>query len=134
MIPTRLLLTVALATGLLLCASSTAQQPRPVVIQPDGPAGVVPALQVVPKTAGAFVTLKVSDLLAHADLKPVLAQLAKQPEAMAGITEAIGVSPLEIERVTLFWPRSIATGDNPILVITTREPYNEARVLKALRA
>jgi hypothetical protein len=118
---------LALTGAILLSAGSHAQPPG------KAPPAVDP-LPVVPKTAGAFVTLKVSTLLEHADLKSVLTQLAKQPDAMAGITEAIGVSPLEIDRVTLFWPRSIASGDDPILVITTREPYNEARVLKALRA
>ena len=89
----------------------------------------------MPKSAGAFVTLKVSALAEHADLKPVLAELAKQPDALAGISELIGVSPLEIDRVTLFWPRvSDRGGMDPILVVTTREPFNEARVLKALKA
>jgi hypothetical protein len=131
----RLLPAVALAAGLLLSAITTAQPPG-VPGQPPG--GRVPPLEVlpvVPKSAGAFVTLKVSALANHADLKPVLEELAKQPDALAGISELIGVSPLEIDRVTLFWPRvSDRGGMDPILVVTTREPFNEARVLKALKA
>ncbi len=76
-----------------------------------------------------------SALADHPDLKPVLAELAKQPDASAGITEVLGVSPLEIDRITLFWPRVSARGSgDPVLVVTTREPFNEARVLKALKA
>ncbi|WP_157506653.1 DUF1559 domain-containing protein [Gemmata obscuriglobus] len=92
------------------------------------------ALPVVPPTATAFVTLKVADLVMHPDLKPVLAQLAKQPDALAGVSELIGVSPLELDRVTLFWPRLGRDGPDPVLVATTVEPFNEARVLKALQA
>jgi hypothetical protein len=142
----RLLPAVALAAGLLAVMSGTSAQPpgsvpgRP---QPGGRAGQPgpgqpgreAAVPLVPKTSGAFLTLKVSDLLANPDLKPVLAELAKQPDALAGLTEVIGVSPLELDRVTLFWSRFGPHGGSaPILVVTTREPFNEARVLKALRA
>ncbi|MBN9119254.1 MAG: DUF1559 domain-containing protein [Planctomycetes bacterium] len=130
----RLLPALGPAGAVLLVAGALAQPPGA-----GAPAGAVPVaadpLPVVPKSAGAFVTLKVSDLVAHPDLKPVLAQLAKQPDALAGITEAVGVSPFYVDRVTLFWPRALVGGaDDPVLVLTTREPYNEARVLKALRA
>src|SRR5947209_4095101 len=100
----RLLPALALAGALLLSTGSLAQPPgvpgQPIPGGRGGPARDV-TIPVVPKSAGAFVTLKVSDLVAHPDLKPVLAQLAKQPDALAGITEALGVSPLDIDRVTL---------------------------------
>ncbi|MDY3554580.1 DUF1559 domain-containing protein [Gemmata sp. JC717] len=91
-------------------------------------------MPIVPPTAPAFVTLKVADLVKHPDLKPVLAQLAKQPDALVGASELLGVSPLELDRVTMFWPRLGRDGSDPILVVTTVEPFNEARVLKALQA
>jgi hypothetical protein len=134
----RLLPALALTMGLLLSAVAHAQPPGAIPGQPipGGRAGPGPdlTLPVVPKSAGAFVTLKVSDLVAHPDLKPVLTQLAKDPEALAGLTEAIGVAPFDIDRVTVFWPRAMVRESDAVLVITTREPYNEARVLKALRA
>ncbi len=125
----RVLPALALATGLLLSAGSAAQPP---VVRAAPPAAEA-ALPVVPKSAGAFVTLRVSDLLAHPDLKSFLAQLAKQPDALVGLTEVVGVPPQDIDRVTLFWPR-VGLGVAPVLVVTTREPFNEARVLKALKA
>ncbi|AMV26860.1 hypothetical protein VT84_20840 [Gemmata sp. SH-PL17] len=135
MIQARLLPGLALIAGLSLYAPSTAQQPP---LPGSGPGEASPAasaLPVVPKSAGAFVTLKVSDLARNPDLKAVLAQLAKQPDALAGLTEVIGVSPMEIDRVTLFWPRLVPHGGaEPILVVTTTAPFNEVRVLKNLKA
>jgi hypothetical protein len=142
----RLLTAVALAAGLFaVVGGSTAQPPggRPgnAPGQPGGPGAVgaqpgrEAALPLVPPSASVFMTLKVSDLAAHPDLKPVFTELAKQPDALAGIIEAIGVSPLALDRITLFWPRwTPRAGGAGVLVVTTREPYNEARVLKTLRA
>lgn len=123
----RLLAAVALAVGLFACGRAPAQP----VVRPVAPAAALP---VVPGTVPAFVTLKVSDLAKHPDLKPVLAQLAKQPDVLAGATEVFGVSPLELDRVTLFWPRLGRGTSEVVLVVTTVEPFNEARVLKTLRA
>jgi hypothetical protein len=100
---------------------------------------IVPApaeLSVVPKSAAAFISVKVSDLVEHPDLKAALEQLKKTPDALDGITELIGVPPHEIDRVTLFWPTlsSHHGPGEPVLVVTTRDAYNEARVLKALKA
>jgi uncharacterized protein DUF1559 len=93
-------------------------------------------LPVIPKSSAAFITVKVSAVVDHPDLKATLEQLQKTPEALDGFVEMLGVGPREIDRVTLFWP-TVADwrwfGD-PVLVVTTRGPYNEARVLKSLRA
>lgn len=128
---TRLALLAPLLSA-LVALSVAAQPPKPVAaIEPLA----VDPLPVVPKSSGAFVTLKVSDLLAQPDLKAALAQFVKHPDALAGVTELLGVSPLELDRVTLFWPQSTMTNpDDAMVVVTTKEPYNEVRVLKALRA
>ncbi|HEY1187647.1 MAG TPA: hypothetical protein VGE74_08315 [Gemmata sp.] len=74
---------VALVFGVFVAAHVGAQStPRPVA--PPEPARAAP-LPVVPASSGAFVTLKVSDLVKHPDLKPVFAQLAKQPQGCARI-------------------------------------------------
>ena len=95
----------------LMVGGSSAQLPQlgqPKVVQvPGQPAPVAQGrgeLPVVPKTAAAFISVKVSDLVEHPDLKPVLEQLKKTPDALDGVTEMIGVLPHEIDRVTLFWP------------------------------
>jgi hypothetical protein len=129
----RFLPALALTAGLLASVGAFAQPPG--VGQPvPGGRGPDAGIPILPKSAGAFVTLKVSALADHPDLKPVLAELAKQPDALAGITEITGVSPVDIDRVTLFWPRLDGGHADPILVVTTRTAFNEARVLKALRA
>jgi hypothetical protein len=125
--------------ALFLLGSAVTLSPNADAQPPGAPGQPAPrldkALPVVPKSAGAFVTLKVSDLVRSPDFKPVLEQLAKQPDALDGFTEVVGVSPLDIDRITLFWPRSFSDGPgDSVLVLTTREPFNEARVLKALRA
>ncbi|MBA4062403.1 MAG: hypothetical protein C0501_01605 [Isosphaera sp.] len=120
----------ALAAGLFLAAGATPAQP------PAKPPAPPPAdLAVVPKGAVAFVTVRVADLFDHPDLKPALEQLKKAPDVLDGVTEVFGVAPHEVERVTLFWPAVTGRGPgDPVAVVTTREAYNEARVLKALKA
>ncbi|HEY1189978.1 MAG TPA: DUF1559 domain-containing protein [Gemmata sp.] len=50
------------------------------------------------------------------------------------MTEVIGVSPLELDRITLFWPLLGRDATDPVLVVTAVDPFNEARVLKSLNA
>jgi uncharacterized protein DUF1559 len=93
-------------------------------------------LPVVPKSAPMFVSVKVSALVDHPDLRPVLEQLKKAPEGTEGFVEMLGVAPHEIDRITLFWPAMPTQRwfGEPVLVVTTREAYNEARLIKSLRA
>jgi hypothetical protein len=136
----RLWAAVALAVGLFAVTSETSAQPPsgatgPQVGAPGGEPARPAAVPLVPKSAAAFITLKVSDLLAHPDAKATLADLAKQPDALDGITETIGVSPLAVDRLTLFWSHfDPADNVTPVMVVATREPFNEARVLKTLGA
>ena len=155
MTPFRAFALFALSAGLCLAAGASPRQspPRgePKVIPfpgeqkviripaqplPGQPVVVGGELPVVPKSSAAFFSVKVSDLVDHADLKPVLEQLRKTPDALDGIVELVGVQPREIDRVTLFWPT--LGGDRwlgqPVLVVTTRAAYNEARLLKSLSA
>jgi Protein of unknown function (DUF1559) len=138
---------LALAAGLFLASGGTSAQPPRFIPLPKQPrfvqqppaqpkVWVPPAeLPVIPKTAGAFLTLKVSEVMDHPDLKLVLEQLKKTPELFEGVTELFGVLPNEIDRVTLFWPAISDRGPGePVVVLTMREPYNEARILRVLRA
>jgi hypothetical protein len=150
----RALTAAALAAGLIFAAGALAQPPNlfPVKGQPKklikvqpaagqpkavaSPEPLAPAgIPVVPKSSAAFLSLKVSDVIDHPDLKPVLEQLKKNPEAFDGVTELFGLTPHEIDRVTLFWPAMSDRGPGePVVVVTTREAYNEVRLLKALKA
>ncbi len=114
-----------------LCAAACA---APAAAQPAGrPAGV----DAVPTTAFGFVTVKVSDLWDAEAMKPVRETLTKgDPPVVRELEQALGFGPADVERVTAFWPSiPLAPGaDAPFVVVTTRKPYNEARVLKALKA
>jgi hypothetical protein len=134
--PIRLLTALTLAVGLLATidrssAQSTKGDPPPVVVvRPDGT-----ELPIVPRSSAAFISLKISDLFGQPELKAALEQFKKTPDALAGVTEMTGITPWDMERITLFWPslqeRRVGM---PVMVITTTQPYNEARVLKALHA
>lgn len=145
----RLLTAVALAAGLSLAAGVFAQPPnllpvkgQPKKIIPIQPKVIVPGqpvqpqpippgatnLPVVPPSSSAFLSLKVSSVLDHPDLKMALEQLKKNPEALDGFKEVFGVAPHELDRVTLFWPAIGAGGPrDPVVVVSTREAYNEVR-------
>jgi hypothetical protein len=126
---------LAAAAALLLVAVPAPGQP----LQPPAPGEVRrPApdagLALVPRDVAAFVSVRVSDLLDHPDLKPAWEQFKTGPAFEAVL--ALGVAPQELHRVTAFWPSvGLSRGfDHPVLVVTTRQPYNEARVLKTLAA
>src|SRR5262249_4852297 len=139
----RLFPLLVLAAGLLLSLGGTSAQdlPRLKLIQPPPKVVQLPArnpgaaeLPVIPKSAAAFISVKVSDGVDHPHLKSVSEELKKTPEATDGVLELLGVLPPEIDRITVFWPSIPARGPGePVLVVTTREAFNEARVLKALR-
>jgi hypothetical protein len=91
-------------------------------------------VEVVPPTAFGFVTVRVSDLQQVEALKPVREALAKLEKAESGPGRQFGLTLDEVDRVTLFWPALSAGMDTPVVVVTTRGPFNEAKVLKALNA
>jgi hypothetical protein len=121
------LVPLLLATALVVAAAPP--------VRAQAPKG---SLDFVPSTAGGFVTVKVSDLMTLESLKPVREAIARI-EKLEGnrFGDLFGVSWDEIDRVTVFWPAPIGTGDEPpepFVVVGTKAPFNEARVLKALRA
>lgn len=112
--------TLALAVVALTTTTAAAQPPA--------------GADLVPSNAAAFATLKVADIWDSDQLKPVRDAFAKHDwKVYQQIEKVVGVAPAEIERVTVFWPVSVDDGA-PYLVVTTRKPFNEAKVLKALRA
>ena len=99
---------LALAAGLFLAAGGTsAQFPQPGQPFPEQPVpgqpfpgqpvrvGAAAELPVVPKSAAAFLSVRVADLTDHPDLKPILEQLKKTPSVFEGVTEFLGVAPNE---------------------------------------
>jgi hypothetical protein len=109
----------------VLAGPLTAQQPP----QPAKPADQ--SLAAVPTDAFLFASVKVSKLWDNPAAKPLRDWLAAQKpgplDAMAGL------KPEEVDRVTVFkasWNPD--AGSAPLILVTTRRPYNEATVLKAL--
>ncbi len=111
----------------------------PALAQPTGPLPpnpahsrpADPALNPVPTDGFLFVSVKASKLWDNPAAKPFRDWVASQKE---GSTERlIGLAPGEVDRVTFFLP-SIGDRGEPgaLLLVTTRKPYNEARLLKAL--
>jgi hypothetical protein len=112
-------------TVLLAIAPTTLAQ------QPPGRAAD-PALAAVPADGFAFVSVKVSKLWDNPAAKPFRDWVATQKD---GLLEAmVGVPLADIDRVMVAVPTLDPRGDDeaPITVVTTREKYTDANVLKAL--
>ncbi|MBX9578836.1 MAG: DUF1559 domain-containing protein [Gemmataceae bacterium] len=79
-----------------------------------------------------MVSLKVSAAWDLPALKPLRDWLAAQPDLP--LEQVLGVGPADLDRVTVYWPvHDLRDGlGNPLVVATTRKPYNEARVVKNL--
>src|SRR5262249_44056805 len=100
----------------------------PASAQPPAPAKST-ALAAVPTDSFGFLTVNVGKLHDAPGFKPLRDWLAAQK---GGPTDdVLGVATADIDRVTMFLPAATQKFD-PLLLVTTRKPYNEARVLKAL--
>lgn len=96
---------------------------------PSGP-------DVVPPTSLAFISIRMSDVNTADSLKPAREAIARLEKTDASLEKRIGLPLNQIDRITLFWP-SVAGGGMgpvPIVVVSTREPFNEAKLLKNLKA
>lgn len=91
----------------------------------------VTVLKAVPTDSFAFITVNVGKLWDNPDFKPLRGWFEAQK--VGPTDEALGLGAGEIERVTLFMSAAPKDGV-PVLLVTTKKPYNEARVLKALGA
>jgi hypothetical protein len=86
-----------------------------------------PALAAVPTDSFAFLTVNVGKIHDAPGFKPLREWFAAQK--IGPTDDQFGLPAADIERVTLFMPGAEM---NAVVVIATRKPYNEARVLKAL--
>lgn len=109
--------------GLIVAAPLAAQPPVP----PTKPAG----LDVVPTDSFAFLTVNAGKLWDNPGFKPFREWYAAQK--VGPVDELTGVPAADLERVTLFTPTG-TLDPAPFLLVTTRKPYNEVKVLKALTA
>lgn len=99
----------------------------------DGPARAAPprALDAVPRDGFLVVTVDVAKLWDHPAMQPARNWFAAQKEP--NLEALVGVAPADLERVTFYMPvLSPGAEPAPLLLVTTRRPYNEARVVKHL--
>jgi hypothetical protein len=123
---TRPTLLAALLLGVFTLTPAPAQPP-PAGAQPAKP----PGLDVVPTDSFGFFTVNVAKLWDNPNFKPLREWLSAQK--VGPTDDVLGVPPAELDRLTVFMP--FASADPlPGVVVTTRKPYNEAKVLKALKA
>ena len=89
------------------------------------------ALGAVPTDSFAFVTVNVGKLWANPGCKPLRAWFEAQKTGPTD--EAFGLPAADIDRITAFVP--VAHRDPfAAVLVATKKPYNEAKVLKALAA
>ena len=116
----------------LLCLTAALFALAPARAEPPKAGGA----DLVPSTAFGFVTVRVSDFRDVEALKPVREAIARFEKGGDGLPQEIGLGFDELDRITLFWPA--LPGDHtdqvPVVVVTTRAPFNEAKLLKALKA
>ncbi len=119
-------LALVVALSLLPAAAQPPQPPQPAGRAAD------PGLDPVPTDAYGFVSVKVSKLWDNPAAKPFRDWAATQQKD--GLLESLaGVPFADIDRVTVFVPLPEGQGDTqPITLVTTREKFTEAKVLKAL--
>ncbi len=92
---------------------------------------------LVPSTSFAFLSIHVAEVWDTPSMKPVREALLKGDHPLVPpIVGTLGVPPETIEHLTAFWPNvPLGPGENrPFVVLTTRKPFNEAKLLKTLGA
>ncbi len=124
-------LAVLLGLAVAMTAYAPAQPPQPLpaaqpVMRPS------PDLAAVPTDTFAFFTVKVSKLWDNPNFKPLRDWFTAQNP---GPTDQMcGLPPADIDRVTFFMPGVPMREPGAVLLVNTRKPYNEAKVLKSLEA
>jgi hypothetical protein len=107
-------------------------------VAPAQPSGKkVPAsLELIPMEGLAVATIHVAALHDSPVLAPMRDSLAKDQAFLKRIEADTGFTPDQIERITGYLPAASypLMIDSPLIVITTRKPFDKAKVLKAWKA
>jgi len=92
-------------------------------------------LDLIPRDAGMFVSIRVADLWQTDIAQPLRDLFAKErPEALAELEKQISLRPEQVERITILFPTVGPEMDAPLILITTIKPYNREKLLTALKA
>jgi hypothetical protein len=121
MSPRRSVPLAALTLGLAVALAARAEKPTAAP-----PPAAPPAL---PKDVLGFVSVDVAAVWDHKGFAPVREARGKLEFAWA-VQSLVGVTPAELDRLTLFWHPSVP--DAPFAVVATRKPLDPAAVVKTL--
>ena len=121
---TRLPFLCAMFGAMLAFPSAPAQPPAAQPGQPAKPAG----LALVPTDSFAFFTVNAGKLWDNPNFKPL--QEWFEAQKIGPSDELFGLPTAEIDRITV----CLTSFENrtSFLLVTTKKPYNEARLIKAL--
>ncbi|MBN9519645.1 DUF1559 domain-containing protein [bacterium] len=121
---------LTLAVVAILVGAALLPAAQPPGVGPPAPAAPK-ALAAVPPNGFLVVSVDVAKLWDDPTLKPMQEWFAGQKEAT--LEPLIGVAPADLARVTVYLPDLGGGRDpGPVVLVTTRRPYNEARVVKNL--
>lgn len=118
------------AAGLALAAAAAA-----VPAQPPAAAAPPAGLDAVPRDGFLVASVDVAKLWDQPGLKGAFDWLAAAPkDGQPGpVEQLVGVAPADLARVTVYVPHIDRHGDPlPVVMATTRRPFNEARLVKNL--
>lgn len=123
---------LAVVVVLAFTVSANAQPTGPLPPNPAHNWLREPGLSQVPTDSFLFVSVKASKLWDNPAAKPFREWVAAQKDDP--LTDMFGVEAADLDRVTLFAPTfsSLEKGE-PLILVATRKPYNEARIRKHLR-
>jgi prepilin-type processing-associated H-X9-DG protein len=130
----------ALAAALCLFAAHNPISQAQPAAKPRAEADVPlpPELNLIPRDAAAFVSIRVADLWSSDAAKELRDYLTREPKALDEMAKATGLKISDVERVTLFFPTLPGPDGRrepaPLTVVTTVKPYDPTRMLRAMRA
>ncbi len=117
------LLLLALCAGVLGPAAAARAEPLP------------PELNLIPRDAGLFVSVRVADLWNDTRLKPLRDFLVEEGRMLRELESETGFRPDDVERVSVvcanFHPRMGVP--EPLIVVTLKKPYDLATLLDKWR-
>jgi hypothetical protein len=93
-------------------------------------------LNLVPRDGGGFLSVRVAELYQHQAARTWRSTLRDEPaESLLNLDEfarSLGVALADIERLTLVMRDCLPLEELPTFVVATTQPYDKARVLRAI--
>ena len=90
-----------------------------------------PELNLVPRDAALFVSIRVSDLWNESRLKPLRDFLIEEGRLLRDLEKDVGFRPDDVERVSIVCPTFNARNvlSEPLIIVTLKKPYDLSKLL-----